>query len=426
MIWGPDRETIKEAREYMVKKFLLKTGPLSSFRFRWFYWGRTVSLFGSAMTPVALAFAVLQARNGQHLLGYILAAEILPNVLMLLIGGSIADRYRRDKLLLLCNLGSGLSQTGMAAIVLMRANSYLMFPLAIVNGVLAAFTSPAMRGIIPEIVDSKEIKQANSLLNASSSAAKIVGPTVAGVLVATVGGGWGIAIDAVSFFISAACLARVRISSRPSVTGGSLLQQMREGWTYFRHRRWIWSISAAFAVMNAVQMGVWQVLGPIIAKNTFGSAGWGLTLGVKSVGLLVGSVAMLKFQLRHPLRDSLIAAAVTAIPMIVLGQDCALTYLIIAAALAGVGQTISGIGWDTTLQQAIPKDKLSRVCAFDDFGSYAAIPIGETLVIPLAGIFGYQTVATVGGIVFALVALLPLLERQVRRMTSGNIQFLNL
>ncbi|WP_197029183.1 MFS transporter [Alicyclobacillus macrosporangiidus] len=307
----------------------------------------------------------------------------------------------------------------------MGANSYLIFPLAISNGVLAAFASPAMRGIIPEIVDSKDIKQANSLLNTSSSAAKIVGPTIAGVLVATVGGGWGIAIDAVSFFISALCLTRVHIPSRPSMTDSSLLQQMREGWAYFRHRRWIWSITAGFALMNAVQMGVWQVLGPIMAENTFGSAGWGLTLGVKSVGLLVASVAMLRFELRRPLRDSMLAVAVSGIPMIVLGQGYALPYLLIATAFAGAGQTISGIGWDTTLQQAIPKDKLSRVCAFDDFGSYAAIPVGEILAVPLAEIFGYQTVATVGGLVFIVVALLPLLEPQVCRVTTENIQSLN-
>ena len=209
---------------------LFKTGALSSSQFRWFYMGRTISLFGSAMTPVALAFAVLQARQGQHLLGYILAAEIVPHVLMLLIGGSIADRYRRDRLILLSNLGSGLSQAGIAAIVLIGANPYFIFPLAIVNGVLAAFTSPAMRGILPEIVDSRDIKQANSLLNTSRSAARIVGPAVAGILVATIGGGWGIAIDATSFFIAAVYMNQVRIPSHPSVVGSSLLQDMKEGW----------------------------------------------------------------------------------------------------------------------------------------------------------------------------------------------------
>jgi MFS family permease len=403
-----------------------KAGALSSAQFRWFYLGRSVSLFGSAMTPVALAFAVLQAPKGQQLLGYILAAEILPNVLMLLIGGTIADRYRRDRLLLFSNVGSGVSQACIAVIILLGVNPYWIFPLAIVNGVLAAFTSPSMRGIIPEIVHSQgAIREANSLLNTSRSAAKIVGPTVAGVLVATVGGGWGIAIDSCSFFIAAVCLIRVRIPSHPR-TSSSLVQDMRDGWSYFRHRRWIWSITGAFAVINLIQMGVWQVLGPIIAKNTFGSAGWGLTLGIRAVGLLLASLAMLRFRMRRPLRDSMTAIAISGIPLIVLGQGYALPFLMIAALFAGAGSTISGIGWDTFLQQAIPKDKLSRVCAFDDFGAYVTIPIGEILAVPLAGAFGYRAVATVGGLVFIVAALLPLSQRLVRRMTPDDVQTLEL
>ena len=177
--------------------------------------------------------------------------------------------------------------------------------------------------------------------------------------------------------------------------------------------------------MNAVQMGVWQVLGPIMAKLTFGSTGWGLTLGMKSVGLLIASLAMLRFQLRRPLRDGMLAAAVSGLPMFVLGQGYALTYLIIASGLAGVGSTISGIGWDTSLQQAVPKDKLSRVCALDDFGSYIMIPIGEIAAVPLADTFSYQTVATVGGIIFIVVALLPLSERLVRQMTPEHIRSLS-
>jgi MFS family permease len=123
-------------------------------KFKWFFLGQTVSLFGSAMTPVSLAFAILKVKQGQHLLGYILAAAVLPNILMLVIGGSIADRYRRDKLIRLSNLGSGCSQMGIAIIVLAGGNPYTIFPLAIINGILGAFTSPAMRGIIPELVES--------------------------------------------------------------------------------------------------------------------------------------------------------------------------------------------------------------------------------------------------------------------------------
>jgi MFS family permease len=403
----------------------LRSGPLRSPQFRWYYTGQTTSSFGSAMTPVALAFAVLQVNNGEHLLGFVLAAEIIPNVLFVLIGGSMADRYRRDTLIRLANLGAGVSQAGVAAVVLTGASPYLIFPLAVVNGVLGAFTSPAMRGIIPEIVPRADLRQANSLMSTSRSAAKIVGPTVAGILVATVGGGWGIGIDAASYLIAALCMTRVTVPSKPTVRSESLISQMREGWSYFRRRRWIWTVTAACTLMNLVQMGVWQVLGPIIAHNTFGSAQWGLTMTVKAVGVLIASLVMLRFAFRRPVRDGLICAAAAGVPMIILGQAWAVPYLMVAAGVAGFGATAFGVAWDTSLQQGVPEGKLSRVCAWDNFGSYIAIPVGQLAVIPLADVFGFDAVATVGGISFVVVALLPLLVRGVRRMTAADIKALN-
>ncbi len=407
----------------MVKS-LLSNGVLRRAQFRWFYLGRTLSLFGSGMTPVALAFAVLQARHGQQLLGYILAAELLPNVLVVLIGGSVADRYRRDRLIQLASWGSGFSQACIAVVVLTGANPYWIFPFAVINGVLGAFTSPAIRGIVPELVDGDDIKQANALLNTSRSAGRIVGPAVAGILVATVGGGWGIAFDALSFFIAGACMVRVRIPSHPIGSANSLLRQMGEGWAYFRRQRWIWSITGAWALMNAVQMGAWQVLGPIIAKHTFGSTGWGLTLSVKSIGLLIASVLMLRFQFSRPLRDGMVAAAAVGIPMVVLGQSLDLPYLIAAAMVAGIGSTVSTIAWDTSLQQGVPKEKLSRVLAFDEFGSYVVIPLGEILAVPVADRFGLHTVETWAGLIFIVAALVPLSLALVRQMTITDIRAL--
>lgn len=403
-------------------KSLITTGALSGARFRWFYLGRTVSLFGSGMTPVALAFAVLQVQHGPHLLGYVLAAEILPEVIMVLMGGSVADRYRRDQLLVLSNVGSGLSQSGIAVVALLRLDPYWILPLAVVNGVLGAFTSPAMRGIIPELVERSDIKQANALLNTSRSAAKVLGPTVAGVLVATIGGGWGIAADAASFFIAAGCLARLGIPSHPTASKESLVQQMCVGWSYFRRQRWIWTVTLSFALMNFVQMGVWRVLGPLIAEHSFGASGWGVTLGVQAVGLFLASLVMLKLTLRHPLRESLFAVALSGLPMIALGLQHPLPWLAFAALLAGAGSAVSGIGWDSTLQHAVPRELLSRVSAFDDFGSYITIPAGVMLAVPIANSVGVHTVATLGGILFIAMALLPLFVRVVWQMTLEPIE----
>ncbi len=404
----------------------LKTGALSDAPFRWFYLARTISLFGSGMTPVALAFAVLQAPQGQHLLGLVLGAELLPNVVMVLVGGSMADRYRRDRLIQLASLGSGVTQAAIAAVVLTGRSPYWILPLAVVNGVVGAFTAPAIRGIVPEVVGKGDIREANALLNTSRSVAKVVGPAAAGILVASVGGGWGIAVDALSFFGSALCMARVRIPSHPAGPAGSVLRQMQEGWAYFRRRRWIWSVTGAWTLMNFLQMGAWRVLGPILAARSFGAAGWGLALSFQAVGLLLASLAMLRLTLTRPLLYGMAAAALLGIPMVVLGQGLPLPYLMAATVVAGIGSTIASICWDTALQQGVPKSKLSRVMAFDDFGSYAAIPLGVILAVPAANHLGLHAVETGAGLIFIAVALLPLSLRLVRRMTAADIEAMGL
>lgn len=403
-------------------KALWTTGVLARLQFRWYFVGHTVSLFGSGMTPVALAFAILQARHGQALLGYIMAAEILPNVIVLLIGGSVADRYRRDRLIQWASVGAGCTQAGIAAIVLTGANPYGMFPLAVMNGIIGAFTAPATRGIIPQLVARDDISRANAYISASRSTAKIVGPAAAGVLAATVGGGWAIALDALSFFLAAACLAHVRTPSHPAASQESLIRQMREGWAYFVRQPWIWSITAAFTVMNPVEMGAWRVLGPLIASRTFGAAGWGLVLSLQAVGLLIASLGMLRIHFARPLQAAMTAAALVGLPMVVLGLKLGLPALMVAAVVAGMGSTVSGIAWNTALQQGIPQDKLSRVMAFDNFGSFVAIPIGLVLAIPVADRWGQTTVETVGGLVWMIVAALPLTWHGVRQMTTADIE----
>jgi MFS family permease len=400
------------------------TGALARPQFRWFYLGRTVSLFGSGMTPVALAFAVLQVRHGQELLGYVMAAEILPNVLLLLIGGSLADRYRRDRLMQLASVASGCCQAGIAATVLTGTSPYWLFPLAVMNGAIGAFAAPATRGILADLVDQDEIQEANALLNTSRSVAKILGPAFAGILAATVGGGWGIALDALSFFLAAACLAPVQILSPARPSPGSLVNQMRQGWAYFARRPWIWSITVAFAGMNPVQMGAWRVLGPIMAQHSFGAAGWGLTLSCQAVGLLAAGIIMLRAHFRHPLTAAMLAAATVGLPMVVLGQRLGLPCLIPAALVAGAGSGFSDIAWNSALQQGIVPQKLSRVMAFDDFGSYVTIPLGLVLAIPAANRWGFPAVETAGGLVWMAVALWPLLLRGVRELTSQDIRAL--
>jgi hypothetical protein len=259
------------------------------------------------------------------------------------------------------------------------------------------------------------------VLSTSQNVVRILAPTVAGLLVATVGGGWAIAVDAASFLVAAACLLPVRVAARPASRSTTMLADLRDGWSYFRSLPWIWSVTMAFTVINAVQMGVWQVLGPIIALATFGAAGWGLVLSGRAVGLLILSAVLLRWRLRgRPLTAGLAAMALGGVPLALLGLHAPLGWLVGAAGVAGGSSALFGIVWDTTLQSHIPNAYLSRVTSYDDVGSYAAIPLGQLSVVPIAGLLGVTAVAVGGGVVYTLAALLPLAFASVRRLTAAS------
>ncbi|MEO8750432.1 MAG: MFS transporter [Allobranchiibius sp.] len=393
--------------------------PLRSHDFRWFFIARAVSVLGSSMTPVALAFAVLQMTGRAADLSYVLTASMVPMISLTIFGGGIADRFRRDALLRWTSLLSGVSQAGVAFCVITDQPIRYLVALAFINGATQAFAGPAMSGIIPQLVAREGLQKANSQLASARNAARVLGPTAAGMLVATVGGGIAILIDAASFLIAAWCMLFVALPDRPAAPARGLAHELREGWTYFRSTSWIWSVTAAFTVVNAVQTGVWQILGPVIATHTFGADGWGAVLSVRAVGLLVMSVVMLRWTVRRPLVFGLMLQALGALPLLLLGLGVGVAVLAVGALLAGLGTSFMGVTWDTARHTHIPPQMMSRVSSYDDFGSYAAIPVGQLAVIPLAAIFGAEHVAIYGAALFASAVLLPLSVPGVRNLAAA-------
>jgi MFS family permease len=199
--------------------------------FRLFLAGRLVSLLGSAMTPVALAFAVLDAAGRPTDLGVVLACQILPQLTLVLVGGVVADRFPRRAVLLGSHLVAGTTQAAVAAVIVTgHYHLALVAALAAGNGAAEAFASPALRGIVAELVPAGATQRANASLATARNASRIAGPTVSGLLVVTVGAGWSIALDAASFLLAAALLARLRPGAVPARPRPHLVRDLREGW----------------------------------------------------------------------------------------------------------------------------------------------------------------------------------------------------
>jgi hypothetical protein len=391
-------------------------GPFGQREFRLLFLGRTTSFVGTAFANVALAFAVLELTGSKADLGYVLAARSVPQVLFLLAGGIWADRLPRHHVMVGSNLASGLTQSAVAALLLSgHARIWELAALAALNGASTAFFFPASTGIIPQTVPRPLLQSANALLRLGLNASFIGGAALGGLVVGATSPGVGIAVDAGSFFLAAASLAAMRMPATLRMEGSSFLAELREGWREFSSRTWLWAIVAQFAVVNAVEQGSENVLGPVIAKAHLGGAtGWGLILTAGSLGLLAGGLVLLRLRPERPLLAATLGFLLTIPFLLALSIPAPLAGVVAAAALAGIGIEVFSILWDTTLQQEIAQEKLSRVSSYDALGSFVLTPLGLAIAGPVAQAAGTrETLLGAAALSFG-ATLAVLLSRDVR------------
>lgn len=399
--------------------------PLREPSFRWYFLSRSVNLVGSTMAPVALAFGVLEVSHSASALGMVLAAYSIPMLAFLLLGGVLADRWGRRRVIQASNVLSGLVRGAMAVLIITgQAELWSLVALAGLNGVVVAPGMPALNGIVPQLVPRAQLQHANVLLSMTRAALMVVGPGTAAVLVVTVGPGWALAIDAVTWLAAAVLLAPVVIPA-PTGPAATLVAELREGWQLFRRTTWLWLVVGAFALLNALHEGGFNTLGPVRAKETaIGATGWGWAMSVQAAGLLIATLFFLRWQLQRPLLVGMAGCALFGLPMMVLGWSPHTGPLLLAAFVSGIGIQTYSLGWHLAMQEHIPDELLSRAYSYDQLGSYAAIPIGQLAVGPLAELYGVGPVISVAGLAYVVICLATLLSGTVRglRRRPGHVE----
>ncbi len=392
-------------------------GLLRQRDFAWFFASRTVNLLGLSMANVALAFAVLDLDGSASDLGIVLAAHTVPMVLFLLVGGVVADRWPRTLVMQGSNVVSAASQGLLAALVVLdRADLGTMVALSAVHGLASAVSFPAMAGVLPQLVDRRDLQQANVLLSMSRGALTVVGPTLAALLVVTVGPGWALGVDALCWALSAVALLGVRVPAAEPSGPSTVLADLREGWDLFRGTTWLWAVVAGFAVLNALHSGAWSTLGPAQAKATFGEQGWGLVLSAESIGLLLMTAVMLRVRLDRPLLWGMVGMAVAGVPLVLLGAAPHLWLLVGVTVVAGMGFEVFNLGWNLAMQEHVEERQLSRAYSYDALGSYIAMPVGQLALGPLGEALGYGPVLTGAGVLWLVVCAAVLASRSVRTL----------
>ncbi len=393
--------------------------------------GQTISALGDGVTLTALAWQVLVLTGSGAAMGAVLVAETIPRVLFLLLGGVVADRFSRRKVMLWSDIVRGVAVGAIAILGWMNLLAlWHLVVLGAIFGVASAFFLPAYQSIPPQLVKADYLPSANALNGMSRQMSQLFGPALGAAVVALTGTSAAFAIDAASFGISAALLFAVQLPPLPKEPqsgikpGGlrGLGSDIREGLGYVLRSPWLW-VTIAIASLGNVGLAPMQVALPKLIKSVYGQGVW--LLGATGTAVAAGSLVtmLLIGQVRRLRHRGILAYGgliVSSLAVIILGLPLPQRYAPIVAiavcAFFGAGLAIFELIWVTTLQELVPTEKLGRVSSVDWVGSLALLPIGLALVGVLTDRVGASWVFIAGGALNLLLELLALAVPSIRKL----------
>ena len=391
-------------------------------QFRGFWIGRVISSLGSAVAPIAIAFAALEAGGGARWLGLILALNVAPQVLLLLIGGVLGDRVRRDRVMVVANCVSGVVQLVIALLILTGVAQLWMLALSVfLLGCASAFFQPASQGSIVQLVPAPLRVAANAVLRLPLNVAKVLGPALGGLLVALLGPGWALAFNSATFIISIFFLAAIKLP-QPLKPKASAITEFRAGFTEFTARRWFVIMVAQSAVTVLMWLVGFQLFGPVISQELLGGAmAWGLISAGFAFGMVGGSLVALALRPQRIGVTVSLCLAAQALPLIVLAYVAPIWVIVVATVVAGVALDISIVSWSAFFQEQIPEGLQSRLSSISTFGQLLPVPLGYLVFGLLSQNFSTTAMMSLMSGVLLVAAVAPLLIPQIRSLKLGNL-----
>jgi MFS family permease len=379
-----------------------------------------VSQLGNGMANVALAFAVLGFGTPTDL-GVVLLAREIPMIVFLLLGGVFADRISRRTILIATDLVKGAAQAATAIVLFAGvADVWSIALLQATFGVANAFSRPIGLGLIKETVTEARLQQANALTQLSRSTLSIASPALGALLVTLGSPALAIAVDAVTFFVSALLVSTMRLGDRVRVVTTSIVADLRAGWREFISRPWVVAIIASFGLFQLTYFPALLVLGPTVANDHLaGAAGWGTIIAVEAVGAVVGGLIALRLRVTRPL----VACELVVLPSGFLLFALAVPLPLVAVAgigfFVGMGFALGENLYVTAFQRNLPEHALSRISSYDWFGSIALNPLGYALIGPVSAAIGIPETLVIAGVLNVLVCIGVVLVPSVREIRTS-------
>lgn len=419
--------------------------------------------------PVAAALAV-GALYGISGVGLVLGVWTGTFVLLVLFGGVFADRFGARRMMVGADLVRVVTQGVLAVAFFVGSPPFwLLIAMAALAGAAVAMFLPGMNGMVPLI--AREPQRANATLKVADALAHLLGPALAGLLIALTGAGTVYALDAGTFLLSALCLALIKLApaNRPATalatatptanaqvtdaqvtdvqgvdaqgvhahpadaqapssaaarTGSSLRRDLRQGWQEFRARTWMWSVILIWVVFGVLLFGPLVPLSSELIGDRLGANSYGLAVSFLGAGTVLGGLVALRVHPARPLAAGALAMVLYAALPLCVALSAGLPVLLVGHVVGGAALAFWSVMWATSVQTHTPPAVLNRVSAYELAGSVSGISLGQLLAGPALALASPQRLLLVsaGGCLVGCAALLatPAVRRLHRVSTVGD------
>jgi len=389
--------------------FILRA--LAHKNYRLFFAGQSISLIGTWMTRIATAWLVYRLTGSALLLGVVGFAGQIPSFLLAPLAGVLVDRWNRQRLLVITQVLAMFQSLALALLTMTGLiKMWHVIVLSVLQGLINSFDMPARQAFVVEMVEKREdLANAIALNSSMVNAARLLGPSIGGVVIAAVGEGWCFMIDAVSYIAVIASLLAMTITARviQPTKDANVFQQLREGWSYATHFAPIRNVLLLLALVSLVGMP-YTVLMPVFANDVLhgGPNTLGLLMAASGVGALVGALflAARKTVLGLGKFIPLMAGAFGA-GLIAFSFTRVLWLSLALMVVTGLGFMVQMAVSNTVLQTIVDEDKRGRVMSFYTMAFMGTAPFGSLLAGSVADRIGTPHTLLCGGIGCILGAL---------------------
>ncbi|MBO0822259.1 MAG: MFS transporter [Actinobacteria bacterium] len=391
--------------------------------------GQIVSFVGNGVFTVALPLEALNLTGSSLDLGLVVGARTVPTVAVLLVGGTVVDRMPRRLVMLASDCTCALAVTLVAVLITTGlATMWLLAALSAFFGLADAFFMPASTAITADVLPPDALVSGSSLSSLSQSLGMfLLGPLAGGVVVAFTGTVWAFGVDAISFAVSAACLAVMRPPRRIAAAGSSVLAGIREGLSYCRSQPWLWWSMAAVGWANFVSYVPLGVLEPLMVRQVFhaGAVTLGVMYSASGVGGALASLIAGRLPApRRPVLAIWAAWAGAGLAAVVLGAAPWPWLAVIFAGLTWSGVTYGNVQWFPLIQREVPTELLGRVSSVDWMLSLGLTPVGAAMAGIAATLIGARLTLVIGGVAAAAaggILLIPAVTEPDRRPAAMHV-----